>query len=218
MSVEVLLIAMICAITLLAYTVAINAHGPLRLTFSYFIATMMLAGTVWLIIQHVNTKVEIKKNEVLMDKIDEQSVAAAYSPGDLDTIKKERPSQERISKIVSITEKAGNYCNLMLNVELQDKNIAFEDLVNRASDTKKKIDNLIYQVGKIDSLLIQFPESGPMLKDGLRYLSEASVNYKSFYIAEDSAQELQREKQMRTKAKGALEKLYKAELLLKSSR
>ena len=47
MSIEILLLGIACSMTLLAYMIAINAHGTTRLSLSYFLATLMLAGNVW---------------------------------------------------------------------------------------------------------------------------------------------------------------------------
>ena len=63
MGVEVYLLCSFVGLTLLAYMVAINSHGPTRLSVSYLIATLMLAGTVWAIVQHVNTGLDERKME-----------------------------------------------------------------------------------------------------------------------------------------------------------
>ena len=54
MSVEILLLGVLIGITLLGYMIAINSHGPTRLSTSLLIATVILVGTVWAIIQHAN--------------------------------------------------------------------------------------------------------------------------------------------------------------------
>ena len=54
MSIEILLLGIACSMTLLAYMIAINAHGTTRLSLSYFLATLMLAGNVWGVIHYVN--------------------------------------------------------------------------------------------------------------------------------------------------------------------
>ncbi len=63
MSVEILLLAVMGGITLLAYMVAINSHGPTRLSISYLIATVILAGTVWVTVQYVNNDQNIRNSE-----------------------------------------------------------------------------------------------------------------------------------------------------------
>jgi hypothetical protein len=63
MSVEILLLVILAAMTLLAYMVAINSHGTTRLAFSYLIATVILAGTVWATVQYVNSDINGKRME-----------------------------------------------------------------------------------------------------------------------------------------------------------
>ena len=64
MSIEILLLGILVGITLLGYMIAINSHGPTRLSVSYLIATLILAGTVWAIVQHVNYGDSKKQQEM----------------------------------------------------------------------------------------------------------------------------------------------------------
>jgi hypothetical protein len=215
MTVELLLISIAGGITLLAYLIAINAQGPFRLSVSYLMATLMLAGTVWIVIQYVNEGVEVKKNNELakiemLRKIDEQSIKQQA-----DSILLQGKLHAGIaSKMILIISNASNYANLILNADLQSKTMDFETLMDKASETKKKVDDISAQYAHMDSIQMLFPDSYLLIKDGIGCLSEAAANYKNYYFSEDSSQESQREKVLRMRAKVALEKFNKAGMLL----
>ena len=52
MSIEILLMAVLAALTVMAYMIAINSRGLWRLVLSFLFATCMLGGTVWVIVEH----------------------------------------------------------------------------------------------------------------------------------------------------------------------
>ena len=63
MSIELLLLMLLGAVTLVAYMVALNSHGPKRLAVSYLIATAILIVSVWATVQYVNSGDNRKKME-----------------------------------------------------------------------------------------------------------------------------------------------------------
>lgn len=215
MTVELMLIAIACGVTLLGYLVAINAQGPLRLSVSYLIATIMLAGTVWVIVQYVNKGVEIKKNEELAKVELKRKAEEENFKQQAESIVLQGKLHAGISsKLVMMISNASNYANLILNADLQNKSMAFETLLENASETKRKVDEISNQYNKMDSVQLLFPDSYPLISDGIGNLSEAATNYKNYYFSEDSSQESQREKVLRSRAKTALEKFNKAGTLL----
>jgi hypothetical protein len=215
MTVEILLIAIACGITTLAYMVAINAHGPLRLSLSYFLATLMLAGTVWVIVQYVNRDMEVKKNEELSRvELQRKAEQDAYKQNAETLVLKNKLLANSTTKLIITISNASNIANLILNVDLQNKNIDFETLVRNASETKRRVDDLSLQYVKMDSIQLQIPDSYLLIKDGIGNLLEAATNYKSFYTSDDSSQEAQRERLLRVRARDALEKFNKASAML----
>jgi hypothetical protein len=55
MGTEVLLLIVLGALTLIAYIIALNSHGPVHLAISYLLATSILIATVWVTVQYVNS-------------------------------------------------------------------------------------------------------------------------------------------------------------------
>lgn len=215
MTVEILLIAIACGITTLAYMVAINAHGALRLSLSYFLATVMLAGTVWVIVQYVNRDMEVKKNEEL-SRIELQRKAEedTYKQNAETLVLKNKVLANSTTKLIVMISNASNIATLILNADLQNKSIDYETLMRKASEAKLKVDELSIQYAKMDSIQLQFPDSYLLIKEGIGNLLEAATNYKNFYYSEDSTQEAQREKLLRIRAKNAIEKFNKAGAML----
>jgi hypothetical protein len=215
MTVEILLIAIVCGITTLAYMVAINAHGPLRVSISYFLASIMLAGTVWVVIQYVNRDMEVKKKEELSRiELQRKAEQETYKQNAETLVLKNKVLSNSITKLIITISNASNIATLILNVDLQNKNIDFETLVRNASETKRKVDDLSSQYEKMDSIQSQLPDSYLLIKEGIGKLLEAASNYKNFYTSDDSSQETLREKLLRVRAKESLEKFNKASALL----
>lgn len=216
MTVELLLIVIIGGITLLGFLIAINAHGPFRLSVSYFLATLMLAGTVWIIVQYVNKDIELKKTEEL-SKLERNRIAELenYKQRAEDIARKNKTYVEITKQFVAIVSNASNYALMMQNVNLQNKNLDFETLVRKASDSKNKVDELSAQFSKMDSIKIIYPDSYELISDGIKSLTEAAISYKNYYYSEDSTEEGKREKSMRLRAKDALDKFSKASSLIK---
>ncbi len=216
MTVELLLIVIIGGITLLGFLIAINAHGPFRLSVSYFLATLMLAGTVWIIVQYVNKDIELKKTEEL-SKLEQNRIAELenYKQRAEEIAQQNKTYVEITKQFVAIVSNASNYALMMQNVNLQNKNLDFETLVRKASDSKNKVDELSTQFSRMDSIKIIYPDSYELIKDGIKSLTEAAISYKNYYYSEDSAQEGKREKIMRSRAKDALDKFSKASSLIK---
>lgn len=215
MTVEILLIAIACGITLLAYMIAINAHGAVRISFSYFLATMMLAGSVWLIVQYVNRDLEEKRKlEIVRIEEKRKAEAETFRKNAEAMVEKNKLQSSYTAKLVIFISNASSIANQILSVDLQNRNVDYETLVGRAAETRRKVDELSKQYREMDSLEASMPDQYVIIKDGLKSLTDAAINYKSYYLSEDSTQEMQREKALRYKAKDALDKFNKAESLL----
>jgi hypothetical protein len=212
MSLEFLLLSIAGGITLIAYMIAINAQGPIRLIVSYFLATILLAGTVYLIIQHVNALEEVKRRQALLVEY-RQSIK-------IDTLSKIDSPKNQIQLSMNFLPKvnqivtAGINCAIKMNtVDFQDKRVDFETLMARAVEMKKKTDELSFLAKKNDSIALYYPEVAVLIKDAIRLLNDASAEYSTYYYAEDSNQEQQKESLIRFKSKNALDKFRKAEVL-----
>jgi uncharacterized protein (DUF342 family) len=210
MSTEVLLLALACGLTLLAYMVAINAHGPTRLSLSYLIATVMLAGTVWCIVQYVNTGLDTKKIEELRRLEKEKRIAEEKASTNEELLRANKERMTKIAHLNKIITAGSGFTTTLINVELQDESVEVDALLGRASEIKKNIDELNTE---FESLPIQdafFTETVTMIKDAMKLLIEAASYYRLYYQSNDSSQEINRERVLRQRARAAYELFQKA--------
>jgi hypothetical protein len=220
MSVEILLLVILAAVTLLAYMVAINSHGSARLAFSYLLATVILAGTVWATVQYVNTDINAKKMEEFKRlesekqkaedqmKSQEQQYSAAM-----------RLSKEHLAiaaRLHDVLTNATGLATMIVNADLHDMSSDLDAMVGRSVDAKRRCDQALEEFDKTKITDTLFSEAISLIKEGLRTLAEASQYYYLYFKVEDSAQEELRERIMRQKARIASETLQKASSLITS--
>ena len=213
MSVEILLLVVLAGITLLSYMVAINSHGPTRLSISYLIATVILAGTVWVTVQYVNNdqnarnREELTRLELEKNKAEEQ---VRSKDQQYQTAMKENKDRLGISGRLNAIVTSGNaLASQMMNTDVRDQSLELDALVGRAADTRRRCEDLATEFGKIAITDNAFSQSASQIKDALTLLTEASQYFVLYYKAEDSAQEELRERIMRQKARTAHENLEK---------
>jgi len=221
MSVEILLLLVLGAVTLVAYMVAINAHGTKRLAVSYLIATAILVVSVWATVQYVNSgdnrkkMEEFKKLESEKQKAEDQmhSQEAAMQVA-------MRENKERLSlatRLNSIITRSTALATAMTNANLRDMNSELDVLVGRAADSKRKAEDLLDEIGKMKVTDSLFSQSTSLIKEALKQLAEAAQYYVLYYRAEDSAQEELRERIMRQKSTSSHDLLQKAATLITPS-
>jgi hypothetical protein len=194
--------------------VAINSHGPTRLSISYLIATVILAGTVWVTVQYVNNdqniknREELKRLELEKNKAEEQmhSQQQQYQT----TMKENKDRFGIAGKFNTIVMSGNALASQMMNTDLRDQALELDALIGRAADTRRRCEDLAGEFGKIAITDNTFSQSASQIKDALTLLTEASQYFVLYYKAEDSAQEELRERIMRQKARTARENLEKA--------
>jgi len=217
MSVEILLMAIIAGITLLGYMVAINDHGPTRLGLSYLMATIMLAGTVWIIVQHVNTGQDHKKVEELKRLgLEKQKTEEALRSKE-QALEENRQRLNLSTRLTAITTNGSGIASAMRSVELQDRSLDYDGLVGRAVAYGKKATALKEEYEKISTDDDYFDESIKAIAEAIELTNEAAYYFRSFYHSEDSEQEELRERIMRQKSRKAYTMFQKAASLLAAS-
>lgn len=214
MTVEVLLLINLGGLTLLAYLVAINAHGAARLALSYLVATLMLAGTVFVVVQYVNSGVDAQRQQELAamaaekQRIEQQLLAEQQRATQTVEDKGRTAMGE---KVRGLAGRGNAMANKLLNMDLQDRSVDFDALVARAVATVKEIEQFKQEVesAAVESAPM-FPEASQSLKDAVGVLKEAGYYYRQFYNSEDSDQEDLRGRVMRQKARAAGEQFQKS--------
>lgn len=214
MSAEILLLAALCGLTIIGYMIAINAHGTIRLSLSFFLATILMAGTVWVIVQHVNQGYDSQETEKFkkLEMEKKQVEERVLSQEEAFKVNKERMNYS--SKLNAIITSGTGYSSMLISIDLQDKSAELETLLAKANGTLNKITALKKDFEALSTTDNFFKEPTMLLKDGIQLLSEAAQYFRQYYYSEDADQEALRERIMRQKAKNADEKFQKASALI----
>ncbi len=210
MSVEILLLGIACGMTLLAYMIAINAHGPTRLSLSYFLATVMLAANVWGVIQYVNNERNTQKMQELKRLETQNRLAEEKIMEQEQTL---RAHKERIGMVAmfnTVIATGSSLSTSMLNVNLQDESLEIDALIGRAGECKKKVENLKNEYQNMQFSSTFLPEAREEVTSAIQLLGEAAQYFRNYYYAEDTQQEAFRERLLRQKAKLAYDKFKAA--------
>ncbi len=217
MNVEILLLGLMCGLTIVGYMIAINAHGPIRLSVSYLLATVMLAGTVIAIVQYVNEGLDQAKLATLHQMELEKEKAEEQVKTSEEALRQNKvilSSAARLNGFISAsTGLASSLSNVNL-LDLPDR----ESLENRAAITKSKIAELKASFDKSKPFDPQFADCVQNIDMGIASLIEASQYYVLYYRSDDAPQEQLRERILRQKAQNAYNLFQKssAELASKS--
>jgi hypothetical protein len=221
MNIEILLLIILGALTLIAYGIALNSHGPKRLAASYLLATVILIATVWVTVQYVNSGDNRRKMEEFR-KLESEKQKAEQQMKSQEVAMQQalRENKERLGmagKLNVLIARGTTLSAAMMNLNLSDLNQELDVLLGRAADTKKKIEELDADFDKMKMNDTLFTQTGALIKEAIKQLTEAAQYYSLYYRAEDGAQEELRERIMRQKATEAHNLLQKASTLITPS-
>ncbi len=218
MSVEILLLAVLVGMTILAYMIAINAHGAVRLIFSFLFATIMLAGSVWAIVQHYNARVESMNVEQLRKLELEKRLVQEQLQTREQVLQESKDLINSASRMTALIAMGSGYASTLISTNLQDPNSDLDGLMARAADLKRKVDNLRSEINKEKEVADNFPEATALVKEAAQFLAESCYYHRIYYYSEDTAEEQSREQALRQRARIAQDKFQKASsMLLKAS-
>jgi hypothetical protein len=210
MAIELYLLSMFVAMTLLGYLIAINAHGPMRLSVSYLIATLMLAGTVWAIVQYVNTGLDKQKLEEFKRlEVEKQKAEDRVQSQQLELMDN-KARLGYVTKLNDVINEGTGLSSTMVNIEMRDFSVELDVLMARAAEMKRKCDALKEKYDKVEKEQQFFAEGKTMMHDALDQLIGAATYYSMYFKSEDGAQEEMRERMMRDKARRANDLFKKA--------
>ncbi|MCU0609999.1 MAG: hypothetical protein MUF22_09575 [Chitinispirillaceae bacterium] len=214
MTTEFLILALLCSVTLLAYMIAINARSPMKLVVSYFLATLMLGGTVWVIVQHVNLGLDTVKSRELSKLENDKMIAEERARSQEAALNANKEKMAFVARLSGVITCGTTEATTLITVDLQDKEADLETLVARTVIMKKKADSLKKEFDRIQAADPVFSEPMTLIGDGIRLLIEGTQYYQQYYYSEDSGQETLRARIIRQKARNATDKFQKASALL----
>ncbi len=192
MSAEILMLGILVGITLLAYMMAINSHGPIRLYISYLIATVILAGTVWSIVQYVNTDLDRKKLAELHRLEQEKLVAEERLRSQTTALQENQERAMLAGQLMAIINKGTGLASSLISANMRDMALDLQGLIARSTSIRKQCEELRTEFTRltgVEASQEHFTESIAQLRTALDDLVEASRFYLLYYRSEDSAQE-----------------------------
>jgi hypothetical protein len=125
-------------------------------------------------------------------------------------MKHNKERQTLAARLNGIITQADALATTMLNSDVGNPRHELDVLIAKASETKRKVEELTAEYDKISIPDTTFAQSRSLIKEAIKQLSEAAQYYFLYYRAEDSAQEELRERIMRQKATETHNLLQKA--------
>jgi hypothetical protein len=202
MSVEMLLMAVLIALTVIAYMVAINARGLWRLTLSFLFATCMLGGTVWVIVEHYST---VSRSAMQKERRKFENERRATEER---FQSKERTNSA--STVLALISQANSYASFLIREKLHDPDLSHGQLIARAVQTQRQVERLQNEIKGSAHVIDQFPEAAKLIESAMTHLSEACRLYRQYYYSENSASERTAERLLRQNARNAQDALARA--------
>ena len=202
MSTEVLLLAVLAFITVVALMITLNTRGKWRATISAMLSVCLLGGTVWLFTIQYSA----------IDKDEAQGERRRLSLKELAPPAKEHKAQQ----LSALLEEAGDFAAELERATLYNPSYTHEQLVARADAVVSSFETLMSEVNGLKSLLANYPDAEKQVDEAMEELKRACLLYKAYYYAENTAGETSTERMMKSKAHGANETLVKAVKIVKS--
>lgn len=210
MSTELLLLAVLAAMTGVALMIAINSRGRWRATLSSLMAVCMLGGTIWIFTLQYN----------MMDAFDAPGDRAERRRGadtQLDTappeITRPSPRQEQpnyAAAIRAIIADASQFADALTKERMLDPLMSHPQLVARADAVEQRFESLRRDFDREPQFTERFPETAKLVSAAMTDLKAATHFYRAFYYAENTDAEISTERLLKQRAKNALDSLNRA--------
>jgi delta 1-pyrroline-5-carboxylate dehydrogenase len=202
MSTEVLLLALLASMTVVALMITINTRGKWRATISAMLSACLLGGTIWLFTIQYSA----------IDKDEAQSERPRLSLKELIPPTK----QDKARQLSALLEEAGDFAAELERATLYNPSYTHEQLVARAGVVVSSFETLLSEVNDFKQFLTKYPEAEKTVNEAMEELKRACHLYKAYYYAENTAGEVSTERLMKSKAHDAGETLGKAVRIVKS--
>lgn len=202
---EILALAILTAITVVGYMIAINARGVTRMSLSYLLATVLLAVDVLAIVQYVNGRASVAmeqeyNNRLAREKAEMEKKLAENSV-DKEVLREQELKNDEILKVQAVVSEASKLANSLAATNLLDYTLTYDQKVSRSARLKREAQQIKSKYKALEPKLV-YVKNGS-ISQAMDKLAKSALYYKLYYSAEDSDQEVVREGVMRSNAKGA---------------
>ena len=201
MTTEILLLAVLAALTIVALMIAINSRGKWRATLSSLLAVCMLGGTTWVFaLQYSSTAgadAQLERHNL-----------------ELEGLPRGKSGQK--AEVSSLLAEASGLANVLLTDRMYEPGYTREQLLARAGGAEQRLETLQQELISHKQALNSYPTVAKHLEQALDELKAACHVYRNYYFAENADAEISTEKLLRMKAKTAKDTLAKAESLIRA--
>ncbi len=202
---EILSLTILTAITLIGYMIAVNSRGVTRMAITYLLATLLLAVNVLAIVQYVNGRGaearEIEYKARLASEKADMEAKLTQSGIDKDALREQELQSDEVLKVEAIITEALKIAEELSSLNLLDYTLTYEQKLARASTLKRKAQKAKAKYEALQPSLAYVREV--TISQAMDKLMKSALYCKLYYTAEDSDQEVVRERVMRTNAKNA---------------
>ncbi|MCL2220396.1 MAG: hypothetical protein FWC23_09740 [Chitinispirillia bacterium] len=213
MSSELLLMAVLAAMTCVAMMIAINSRGRWRATLSSLMAVCMLGGTIWVFTLQYNLSNAFEAPGEAQGE--RRRVAPEPDVREQPSSKHERAGQA--ATMNSMISEAARFAEALTKERMHDPLLSHAQLVARADATERRYENLKREVDGSGYLFERYPSASKLLSDAMGDLRAACHFYRAYYYAENTDAEISTERLLKQRAKNALDTLNKAAKAVKDS-
>jgi peptidoglycan hydrolase CwlO-like protein len=206
MSTEVLLLAVLASMTVVALMITLNTRGKWRATISAMLSACLLGGTVWLFTLQYSAIDKDEARDETQSKRQRLSLKELIPPA----------KQDKERQLSALLEEAGDFAAELERAALYNPSYTHEQLVARADAVASGFETLMSEVNDFKSLLAKYPDAEKQVNEAMEELKRACHLYKAYYYAENTAGEVSTERMMKSKAHDASETLVKVVKVVKS--
>ncbi len=215
---EILSLTILTALTVIGYMIAINARGVTRMSLTYLLATLLLAANVFAIVQYVNGRAsevrEVMYQTRLASEKAEMKKKIVESSVNDELIREQELKSDEVLKVQPVIAEAQALAEELATANLQDYTLTFEQKNAHAASMRTKTQRVKAKYSSLEPELVYTKDSS--IGKAMDKLVKSGLYCKLYYTAEDSDQEVVRERVMRTNAKSAKELFQSVNLKLES--
>lgn len=200
LSTEMMLLILLSALTLIAYMIAINSHGAARMSLSYLLATILLAVTIFAVLQTVNSKVAEQQEAMYNQKIEK-----AREDGEKEAVESQKAqtkasaSAEKQS-LTPLISRALTLSAQLKGVKLQGYGMTYDQLTAKAAANKAAVNREKKKFDSAKGKISIHKSASALMARGYEKLNKAATYHGMYYTAESTEQEAQRERILKTSA------------------
>jgi len=204
MSTEILLLAVLASMTVVAFMITLNTRGKWRATISAMLSACLLGGTVWLFTLQYSA----------IDKDEARGERRRLSLKDLVP---PPPKQNNAQQLSALLEEAGDFAAELEHAKLYIPSYTHEQLVARASALESNFEALLNEVNDSKAVLDKYPDAAKTVNEAMEELKGACHLLRAYYYAENTDGEISTERLMKSRAHNAGEALVRAVKMIKSA-